>query len=109
MVTAPNRILVYAAVAALIGFVLWLSRIYWRRKLSRWASDQGLKLVTFRGAWFYEGPSKFVRSRNQHVFRAVVEDRDGIQRSCWLLFGTFWGFTFGMPLTKVVWDDETDL
>jgi hypothetical protein len=87
---------------------IWLSRIYWRRKLTKWAESQGMKLVSFRGAWFYEGPSKFLRSRNQHAFRVIVEDHLGITHSAWVMFGTFWGFTWGMPLTDVQWDNDTD-
>jgi hypothetical protein len=93
---------------AVILLLVRLSRIYWRRKLTKWAESQGMKLVSFRGAWFFEGPSKFLRSRNQQAFRVIVEDSEGITHSAWLLFGTYWGFTWGIPLTSVQWDNDTD-
>jgi len=86
--------------------VFLLSRIYWRRRLSRWAASQGLQLVRFRGARFFEGPSAWTRSRSQHLFKVVTRDRDGLERSCWIMFGTFWGFTWGEPITKVEWTDD---
>ena len=60
--------------------------------------------MSFRGAWFFEGPSAWTRSRNQHVFRVVTKDRDGLTRYCWIMFGTFWG----EPLTKVEWSNVDD-
>ena len=98
--------------AALVGIgvlllgVLKLSRMYWSRKLERWAESQQLQIVSFRGARFYEGPSAWTRSRNQHLFRVMTRDRDGQVRSCWILFGTFWGFNWGEPLKEVIWDDQ---
>ncbi len=86
--------------------VFKLSRAYWGRRLARWAETQQLKMVRFRGARFWEGPSAWMRSRNQQVFRVVTRDREGRERTCWIMFGTYWGFTWGKPLSKVVWDDE---
>jgi hypothetical protein len=108
VLASTDRIALYAAVTAAVVLLVWLSKIYWRRKLTRWAEGEGMKLVSYRGAWFYEGPSAFVRSRNQHLFRVVVQDRNGLHRSCWIMFGTFWGFTLGEPLTKVQWDNSAD-
>jgi hypothetical protein len=53
-------------------------------------ASQQLELVSFRGAWFYEGPSARTRSRNQHVFRVVTKDRDGLTGYCWIMIGTSW-------------------
>jgi len=96
----------YAGFAVFLLLLLKLSRAYWNRKLTAWAESQQLKLVSFRGARFWEGPSAWTRSRNQHVFRVLTQDREGRERSCWIMFGTYWGFTWGEPLSKVVWDDE---
>lgn len=99
---------IYAAVAAVMILALVLAQMYWKRRLTRWAESQHLQLVSFRGAWFFEGPSAWARSRNQHVFRVVTKDRDGLTRYCWIMFGTFWGFTWGEPITKVEWSDADD-
>lgn len=58
-------------------------------------------LISFSGAQFYERPSAWVRSRNQHLFKAVFRDRNGLNRSYWIMIGTFWGFTWGEPVTHV--------
>ena len=100
------QVLVMAGVAAFLLVAVKLSNMYWRRRLTRWAESRRLQLVHFRGARFYEGPSAWMRSRNQHLFRVVTRDREGRERSCWIMFGTFWGFTWGEPLTKVTWDDD---
>lgn len=98
----------WIALVAGIGLLLWLSHIYWRRKLTHWAESQGMRLIRFRGARFFEGPSKFIRSENQHLFRVIVEDHSGISHSAWVTFGSYWGFPWGIPLTDVEWDDEAD-
>jgi hypothetical protein len=85
---------------------LRFSHIYWKRRLTNWAIARHLELVGFRGAMFYEGPSAWTRSRNQHAFRVVTRDAAGRERSCWMLFGTFWGFHLTEPLTQVIWDDD---
>ncbi|HEY2845131.1 MAG TPA: hypothetical protein VGJ09_15825 [Bryobacteraceae bacterium] len=98
------------AVALVAGLLaVAFSKRYWRGRIQDWARGEGLKLVTWRGAWFFEGPSKFLRSRNQHVFRVEVQTVDGIRRTAWLQFGTYWGFNWGSPLTKVEWTDDDSI
>ena len=101
-------ILVYLAAAVSMTVALILAKAYWKRRLTTWAESQHLQLVSFRGAWFFEGPSAWTRSRNQHVFRVVTKDQDGLTRYCWIMFGTFWGFTWGEPITQVEWSDADD-
>ncbi len=103
-----HLITIYAAAAAAMVLALILAQLYWKRRLTKWAESQHLQLVSFRGAWFFEGPSAWTRSRNQHVFRVVTKDRDGLTRYCWIMFGTFWGFTWGEPITEVEWSDADD-
>jgi hypothetical protein len=106
-VGAP-QLMVLAASAVLLPIAWMLCNIYWKRRLTKWAESQHLELVSFRGAWFFEGPSAWTRSRNQHVFRVVTKDRDGLIGYCWIMFGTFWGFTWGEPITQVQWDNADD-
>jgi len=100
-----QHVLIYAGMVVFLIVAWKLSLMYWKRRLTQWAESQRLQLVRFRGARFYEGPSAWTRSRNQHLFRVVTRDRDGLERSCWIMFGTFWGFTWGEPITQVDWDD----
>src|SRR5450432_1543223 len=104
----PTQLLIFAGTAALFIAALILSKMYWKRRLTKWAESEHLELVSFRCARFYEGPSAWTRSRNQHVFHVVTKDRDGQTRYCWIMFGTFWGFTWGEPITKVEWSDADD-
>jgi hypothetical protein len=104
----PRQILLYAGLLVFLVVAWKLSRLYWNRRLKQWAESQQLQLVRFRGARFYEGPSAWTRSRNQHLFLVVTRDRNGLERSCWIMFGTFWGFTWGEPITKVEWTDTND-
>jgi len=99
--------LAFVSVGVLLPVLLAkLSNKYWNRRLVRWAESQRLQIVSFRGAMFYEGPSAWRRSRNQHLFRVVTRDREGQERSCWIMFGTRWGFNWGEPLKEVIWDDD---
>lgn len=73
----PTQLLMFAVTAVLFITAVKLSNMYYKRRLIKWAESQHLELVSFRGAWFYEGPSAWTRSRNQHVFRVVTKDRTG--------------------------------
>jgi hypothetical protein len=85
--------------------ILILHRFYWNWRLTRWAAGQNLRLLSFRGAGTWEGPSAWMRSENQSLFRVQTRDSKGRERFCWIMFGTPWGFSFGEPLNEVIWDD----
>jgi hypothetical protein len=74
------------------ALVLFGGKLYWKRRIRRWAAAEGLTLVEFRGARFYEGPRPFFRSDNRFAFRIVVEDGAGAVRSGWLTFGSYLSF-----------------
>lgn len=101
----PRYAALAAATAAVVPILLF-SKMIVRRKLSRWAQGEGMTLVDFRGAAFYEGPGRFARSDNQSVYRVEVRDRSGAIRSAWVTSGTYWGFPLGDEITDVAWDSE---
>ena len=103
-----DYILFFGGIGLLCFIMLKLGHHYWSYRLNQWAVDQGLRLVDFRGAKFYEGPSAWVRSDSQHLFRVHVEDKQGRRRSAWVMFGTFWGFSLRLPVTRVIWDDSSE-
>ena len=76
-----NYVLFFGGMVLLCFIMLKLGHYYWSYRLNQWSADQGLKLVDFRGAKFYEGPSAWVRSDTQHVFRVQVEDKQEIGRA----------------------------
>jgi hypothetical protein len=88
-----------AAIAVSVG----IGRFYWKRRIGRWAGENGLRLLEFKGARFYEGPGAFRRSDNQFAFRVVVEDAAGHVRRGWLTFGSYWSF-WPTGLAEVHWD-----
>jgi len=100
-----NYVLFFAGIALVCFIMLRLGHSYWSYRLNRWAAGQALTVIDFRGAKFYEGPSAWLRSDSQYLFRVHVEDKQGKRRSGWVMFGTFWGFTIGSPVTKVIWDE----
>jgi len=102
----PDKVMLYAAAVVALLLLAWWSTLYWRRKIERWAQSEDLRLVSFRSALFFEGPSKFRRGSSQHVFFVRVEDRNGIRRAAWLMYGKYWGFGWNTPLTKVEWIDD---
>jgi len=110
--TMSRSVISYVLFFGSVGLVCFLTlkfgRYYWSYRLNQWAADQRLKLLDFRGAKFYEGPKAWVRSDSQHLFRVRVEDTQGKRRSAWVMFGTFWGFTLGLPVTRAIWDDSPE-
>ena len=79
-------------------------RWYWNRRVARWAEEQGLKLLEFRGARFHEGPRAFLRTDSQFAFRIVVEDASGVVRTGRLSFG---GYLSIWPTgsAEIFWDN----
>ena len=85
MTAVPFVVGLGAAILLATVFGRW----YWNRRVARWAHEQGLKLLEFRGARFYERPRAFMRTDSQFAFRVVVEDASGIVRTGRLSFGGY--------------------
>jgi hypothetical protein len=88
-----------------IYFVLKAGNKYWEPRIKEWAKQEGLILISFRGAKFYEGPNKFLRTENQQVVQVKVRDKNGKQKQAWLVFGKNWN-PISRPdeLINVKWD-----
>jgi hypothetical protein len=96
-------VLFVGGLGAAILLMLVGGRTCWKRRVTRWAGDNGMKLLEFSGALFYQGPRAFRRSDNRFTFRVMVEDAAGGVRSGWLTFGSSWSFwPAGDP--EVHWD-----
>jgi len=102
-VTDPLSLVVaIGAVVLTVAACLVLGRWYWSRRVRAWCHDHKFELIDWYGAWFYEGPRRFWRSENQHVFKIEVRDRDGLVRAGYLTFGGYWNpFSRG---AEVRWD-----
>jgi hypothetical protein len=100
-----------------MGVLLWLGglvgaivaatvfgRLYWDRRVARWAEEQGLELLEYRGARFNEGPRAFRRTDSQYAFRVTVRDGSGRVRHGWLTWGGYFSIWPTGP-GDVSWDD----
>ena len=83
-----TALLIVVGVAAAALATLVFGRWYWGRRIARWAREQGLTLVEYRGARFYEGPRAWLRAENEFAFQIVIRDGSGRERRGWLTFGS---------------------
>jgi hypothetical protein len=58
-----------------------------QHRLDEWAKSEGVTIISKRGARFYEGPSAWVRTENQNMYRLEVRDGKGRVRLAWVTFG----------------------
>ena len=85
--------------------MMLMGSFFWRWKLSRWAHDQGMSLVSFRDAGFWEGPGKRgERGLNEHLFRVETKTPGGAVRTGWAMFVTTWGLSASASFDWVKWD-----
>jgi hypothetical protein len=100
--TSPHPLFIVAVAVLGIIVLLWTGKIWARRQVTRWCEREGYDLVTFRGAWFYEGPRAWLRTENEYAYRVEVRDHHGLTRTGYVLFGTWW-HPFGGRV-RVEWD-----
>jgi hypothetical protein len=96
---------VLCAVAICLGLVWWKN--YWGRRLKQWAEENNLILLHFRGAMFFEGPGKWIRTSHQETFRVQVRDQDGKEKKGWVTYGSNWN-VLSSPFKFIgeTWDSE---
>jgi hypothetical protein len=83
----------------LLTYFVW----YFKRSkklLFTWADSQGLKIIRFemRSFWFLRGPYSLSSEKWQTVYRVVVENSEGFQKSAWVRLGDS---IFGVLVGKV--------
>jgi hypothetical protein len=88
--TSPDPFVLVTVTVLAVGILLATGKVWSRWQLKRWCNSQGLELVTWQGAAFYEGPGAWVRSENQDAYRIEVRDRQGRTRTGWVVFGRYW-------------------
>jgi ABC-type nickel/cobalt efflux system permease component RcnA len=100
--TSPAPLFIVAV--TILGFIvlLWTGSIWARRRITRWCEREGYKLVTFRGAWFYEGPRAWLRTDSEYAYHVEVRDRHGLTRTGYVMFGSWWN-PFSRRV-RVEWD-----
>lgn len=75
--------------AMLFGLGLWWGRVFSQRRLQRWCQREGFELLDWRGVWFFQGPNAPWRSQYQDCYRIEVRDREGYERTGYVIFGRF--------------------
>ncbi len=93
----------------LIGIAVPLMALYWagrrQRKwaLARWASSHGLTIVRCEQPVLTElSPFPVTASKAQQIFRIIVQDVHGDQRSGWIRLGSVWR-GLASPRVEVRW------
>jgi hypothetical protein len=73
-------------------------------RLDDWAKSEAVTIISQRGVRFYEGPSAWVRTENQNVYRLEVRDRKGQVRLAWVTFGKdLLSSEINPEISKVTW------
>lgn len=66
---------------------------HWSRVISKWAIENQVELLDFRGSSFSESKKAFLASTDMHVMRIKVRDQSGRIRLGWLTYDfRFWPF-----------------
>jgi hypothetical protein len=101
---SPGRIiLVLAGIAVAVVSIIWhFSRS--NSLLQQWAERNGYRIVEQDYRSFLKGPFFFIASKNQTVYRVVVEDKDGRRRTGWVRCGG-WFLGLWSDTVEVRWDD----
>jgi hypothetical protein len=83
--TRSETFLTLIILLAFPAFVIWVSKRP-EAMLANWASQHGFELLESEGRLAFKGPYSG-RSRGQPVFRVIVREHDGRQRSGWVCCG----------------------
>jgi hypothetical protein len=70
-----------------------------RRRVRHWCRRQGFRLVRWRHAQLFEGPSTWAVQHDR--YRIQVVDRDGSRRAGFLMFKHLWS------AAQVLWDEPS--
>ncbi|WP_052573963.1 hypothetical protein [Haloferula sp. BvORR071] len=93
----------------IVGFIcLAIVNMVWREKRGSelvygWARENGYRLMRADRCLFSKGPFFWGTSKSQIVFRVVVQDTDGMQRSGWVRCGSWLGGLLSNK-TEARWD-----
>src|SRR5262245_40079728 len=83
-----------------VGVILTLVSHFSRSSslLRSWADQHGLRIIRKEYRTFLRGPFFWTSSKGQTVYRVIVEDKLGNQRSGWVRCGSWW---FGLLSSHV--------
>ena len=90
---SPHPLFIVAVTIVAIIVLMWTGKIWTRRQVTRWCEREGYELVSFRGAWFYEGPRAWLRTEEEDAYHVEVRDRHGDARMGYVVFGLWYPFS----------------
>jgi len=92
---------VFLPLILVVTALVWLQHSRANEILQQWAQSAGVQLVSAQKRYLRTGPMSY--ARGQFVFRIVVRDKAGAERTGWLRVG---GWLAGVlsDKTKVIWD-----
>jgi hypothetical protein len=110
---SAQEILVSGLVAGvLVAAILWW--YHWAKKresamLQKWAEQNGFEILLcdpreISGA----GPFPYWKHPKQPVYFVRVRDKQGAERSGWVMFGSFWGGTWDSDKAEVSWANDRE-
>lgn len=73
--------------------------------IQNWAHQNGYHIIEAKVPLFSKGPFFWTTSKNQSVYRVVVQDGTGKTRSGWVRCGSYLGGLLS-DKTEVHWDDD---
>jgi hypothetical protein len=77
-------------VIAVLAVLLLTEPFFSRRRIRRWCDEHGYRLLSWRGAWFYEGPRRFWRNEAEHAYQIEVQDRHAMVKTGCVHFDRRW-------------------
>lgn len=92
-----------SSILLLVAVLAWVQHSKARKIVLQWAQTMEVELVSAQVRYLRTGPFFFAHSRGQFVFRILVRDQTGQERTGWLRVG---GWLLGVlsAKTKVYWD-----
>jgi hypothetical protein len=93
----------FVPLAAVVAVLVWCQHSRVEKIVQQWAKTAGLELVSAQKRYWRTGPFSLRQFRGQFVFRIVVRDHAGAERTGWILVG---GPVAGVLSDKVeaIWD-----
>ncbi len=97
-------------VAMLALLLIGIGLTMWQRErandmLNKWAAQNQFRIEQREHRLFRKGPFLWTTGRGQYVYRVVVRDQNGRERTGWVRLGS-WLFGIWDEKVQVYWEDE---
>ena len=90
-------------VALGVAALVWWQHVRADEILRQWANAAGVQIVSAQKRYFRTGPFFLMHGRGQFVYRIVVRDLAGAERTGWIRVGGWWVGVLSAK-TAAIWD-----